>query len=306
MMMRKPDKPSLRKALVSDEEAFELDLPSSRNDYSYVIDGGALLHRVCWAKGSNFKNIAKSYVQYVQKHYGKCFIVFDGYESATTKATEQQRRGNRFRKCPDVDVKDEIVVPFAQEKFLSNAINKAQLIKMLSQLLIDDGNEVINCSGDADTTICHTAINLATAGENDVVLVADDTDIFVMLIYHWTSTMKNVIFYQQKMLRGWNIASLFPRLDKLKDHILFVHAMTGCDTTSAPYGKGKKSFLNQILKSKLLQSASITMQDVWAEQNEVGEAAIRCFVTMYTGKNDDTLTSLRYVNRYFHRAKRTL
>ena len=76
------------------------------------------------------------------------------------------------------------------------------------------------------------------------------------------------------MLRGWNIASLFPRLDKVKDHILFIHAVTGCDTTSAPYGKGKKSFLNQILKSKVLQFLSMTMQGIWAEQNEVGEAAV--------------------------------
>ena len=76
------------------------------------------------------------------------------------------------------------------------------------------------------------------------------------------------------MLRGWNIASLFPRLDKVKDHILFVHAMTECFSTSAPYGKGKKSFLNQILKSKMLQFLSMTMQGIWAEQNEVGEAAV--------------------------------
>ena len=96
------------------------------------------------------------------------------------------------------------------------------------------------------------------------------------------------------MLRGWNIASLFPRLDKIKDHILFVHAMTGCDTTSVPYGKGNKSFLNQILKSKMLQSLSMTMQDIWAEQSDVGKTAVRCFVEMYTsGKNDETLTSLR-------------
>ena len=96
------------------------------------------------------------------------------------------------------------------------------------------------------------------------------------------------------MLRGWNIASLFPRLDKVKDHILFVHAMTGCDTTSVPYGKGNKSFLNQILKSKMLQSLSMTMQDIWAEQSDVGKTAVRCFVEMYTsGKNDETLTSLR-------------
>ena len=133
---------------------------------------------------------------------------------------------------------------------------------MLSQYLKDDGNELINCSGDADSTICHTALDLATTGEKEVVLIPDDTDIFVMLIYHWKSEMKNIILYQQKMPKGWNIASLFPRLDKVKDHILFVHAMTGCDTTSAPYGKEKKSFLNQILKSNMLQSLSVTMQDI--------------------------------------------
>ena len=70
--------------------------------------------------------------------------------------------------------------------------------------------------------------------------------------------------------------------------------MTGCSTTSAPYRKGKKSFLNQILKSKMLQFLSMTMQDIWAEQSEVGEAAVRCFVEMYTsGKNDGTLTFLQ-------------
>ena len=148
------------------------------------MDGGALLHRVCWVKGSNFKKIAKSYVQYVRKHYGKCYIVFDGYESASTKSVEQKRRGKRFQKCPNVDVKEDIIVPFTQEKFLSNTNSKVQLIKMLSQYLKDDGNKVINCSGDADSTICHTALDLATAGEKAVVLIADDTDIFVMLIYH--------------------------------------------------------------------------------------------------------------------------
>ena len=191
-------------------------------------------------------------------------------------------------------MKEDTIIPFTPEKFLSNTNNKVQLVKKLSQYFKDDGNEVINCSGDADSTICHTALDLATTGEKEVVLIADDTDIFVMLIYHWKSEMKNIIFYQQKMLRGWNIAYLFPRLDKVKDHILFVYVMTGCGTTSAPYGKGKKSFLNRILKSKMLQSLSVTVQDIWAEQTEVGEAAVRCFVEMYTsGKNDETLTSVR-------------
>ena len=155
-----------------------------------------MLHQVCWVKGSNFKKIAKRYVQYVRKHYGKCYIVFDGYESAPTKLIEQKRRGKRFQKCRYVDMKEDIIVPLTQEKFLSNTNNKVQLIKMLSEYLKEDGNEVLKCSGDADSTICHTALDLATTGEKEVVLIADDTDIFVMLIYHWKSEMKNIIFFQ--------------------------------------------------------------------------------------------------------------
>ena len=249
---------------------------------------------MCWVKRSNFKKIPKIYAQYVRKHYGKCYIVFDRYESASSKSIEQKRRGKRFQKCSDVNVKEDMIVTFTQEKFLSNKNNKVQLTTMLLQYFKDDGSEVINCSGDADSTVCHAALDLATTGEKEVVLITDDLDIFAMLIYHWKFEMKNIIFYQQKMLRGWNIASLFPKLDKAKDHILFVHAMTGSNTTSAPYGKGKKSFLNQIWKSNMLQSLSMMMQDIWAEQNEVGKAVVRCFVEMYTsGKNYESLTSLR-------------
>ena len=61
---------------------------------------------------------------------------------------------------------------------------------MLSQYLKDDGNEIINCSGDADSTIYHTAIDVAATGEKEVVLIADVTDIFVMFFYQWKSEMK--------------------------------------------------------------------------------------------------------------------
>ena len=251
MMTRKPDKPSLQKTLVTDEELNKLDLTSGQNNYSYVVDGGTLLHRLCWLKESNFEKRIQLPImlssKYERKHYGKCYIVFDGYESASTKSVEQKRKDKRFQKCPDVDVKENIIVPFTQETFISKSNNKVQLIEMLSQYLKDDENEVINCSGDADSTICHTALDLATTGEKKFVLIADDTDIFVMLIYHWKSKMKNI--FQQKILKGWNIASLFPR-----------HPYSFCSRDDrmrhniSTLWKGEGKLFNQILKSKMLQS----------------------------------------------------
>ena len=142
IMMRKPDESSLRKALVTDEYSNKFDLTLGQNNYSYEMDGGALLHKVSWVNGSNLKKIAKSYVQYVRKHYGKSYIVSDEYESASTKSVEQNRRGKRFQKCPDVNVKKDIIVPLTQEKFIFNTNNKVQLIKILSGYFKDDRNEV--------------------------------------------------------------------------------------------------------------------------------------------------------------------
>ena len=59
IMMRKPDESSLRKALVTDEYSNKFDLTLGQNNYSYEMDGGALLHKVSWVNGSNLKKIVK-------------------------------------------------------------------------------------------------------------------------------------------------------------------------------------------------------------------------------------------------------
>ena len=65
-------------------------------------------------------------------------------------------------------MKEDIIVLFTQDNFLSNTNTKVQLIKMLSQYLKYDGNEVINCSDDADSIIGHTPLDLATTGEKEL------------------------------------------------------------------------------------------------------------------------------------------
>ena len=91
-MIRKPDKPALRKALVDESEAISLKAKSIKDCYSCVLDGGVLLHRVCWVKGSNFKQVVDSYVSFVRTHYGTAYIIFGGYETQSTKSSEHIRR----------------------------------------------------------------------------------------------------------------------------------------------------------------------------------------------------------------------
>ena len=110
--------------------------------------------------------------------------------------------------------------------------------------------------------------------------------------------MGDLIFFQERLNRGWNMKSVSPTLDVEREHLLFVHAMSGCDTTSAPFGKGKASFLNLVNKSEELKEISDTMSDVWADQAEIGKASVRAFTLMYGGKNNDPLKKLRYVQLF--------
>ena len=69
--MRKPDKPALRKVLMSDNDA-TIGIDQLNNSAMFAIDGGALLHRVRWVKNSTFEELVQQYVNYTIIHYELC------------------------------------------------------------------------------------------------------------------------------------------------------------------------------------------------------------------------------------------
>ena len=290
-LMRKRDKPALRRALLPDDESISKD--QFEETYIYTVDGGALLHRVRWMKTSSFQELALLYVNHVRRNYGSAFIVFDGYENETTKSNEHQRRSGHGKMCQNVEIVEYNTVPCSQARFLSNQHNKTQFIKLISKYLKDDGQDVTNCDGDADTKIVSTALHIASDTSKIVVVVADDTDIAIMLLYHWAQKLGDIIFFQERMQKGWSMKDVSGKIEHIREFLLFIHAWSGCDTVSAPFGKGKASFTNLVKKSDALKEIAITMNDVWAEQDEIGQMAISVFKIMYGGKKEDTLTKLR-------------
>jgi hypothetical protein len=70
-------------------------------NHDIVIDGGALLHRVKWAKNETYHSIVLQYMSYVRSKYGECCcICFDGYEQGPSiKDHEHQRRAKKT--CAD-------------------------------------------------------------------------------------------------------------------------------------------------------------------------------------------------------------
>ena len=96
-----------------------------------------------------------------------------------------------------------------QEVFLANEKNKHQFILLISKYLRDDGQVVHQSTGDVDTMTVQCALQYAIEG-SEVNVVADDTDVLVLLMYHWNQNMKSIYFLSEavKDLKIWRISDL--------------------------------------------------------------------------------------------------
>ncbi|GFR89263.1 hypothetical protein ElyMa_000790100 [Elysia marginata] len=101
-MMRTCQKSLLAKSLWSADTAATREEMLSPSLH-HVLDGGSLLHKISWPRGTTYKQIADLYVRYVQTQYASTTVVFDGYAlSTTTKDSAHTRRG--LRSSSDVEI----------------------------------------------------------------------------------------------------------------------------------------------------------------------------------------------------------
>ena len=88
-----------------------------------------------------------------------------------------------------------------------------------------------------------TARKLAD-NSRSVTVVASDTDILAMLTVP-TQPEQNIFLVKPGTLgktdKVFHTQQVQEKISEKKNVILFLHAITGCDTTSSMYGKGKKT-----------------------------------------------------------------
>ena len=288
-MMRKADKPALRKHLIDDK------VPQSFRAGKFILDGGALLHKVKWVRNKSYREIAIAYCDYVMQNYGgNCTIVFDGYGTPSTKDHEHKRREGLAKTSSRIQVIETNIAHKSKQAFLTNHGNKSQFLHLLSKYLRLQNHTVINCVEDADTMIASAALSCAAQG-TPVTVIADDADVLMLLIRHFKEGMSNLVFSSEKSSKTWSIVDIVQQIGPvLQRYILFVHAWLGCDTTSSIFEQGKTSIIKKLLSSKLLQSLATLICDVNTEVDEVVDAGRKIFLLMYGGDTSDSLGKLRY------------
>ena len=76
-------------------------------------------------------------------------------------------------------------------------------------------------------------------------MVASDTDILVLLMFHWKEGMNIYMLVETTNKKDvdrefWKIEKLVKEAGEVvTSHILFIHAWSGFDTSSAIYGQGE-------------------------------------------------------------------
>ena len=296
LYMRKANKSKLALALTNN-----ITNPANvPTDVQYVLDGGALLHRVWWPTQVSYKDVSKIYNDYILKHYGVCTVVFDGYENGpSTKDHEHQRRITKS--TANITINENMVVHRDQDQFLANSNNKLQLISLLSKDLSAAGHNIKQATDDADTLIASCALDIAS--EESVVVVADDIDILILLLYHFKSGMQDVLLKtgskkcHKRVTKIVDIRETVSTIDvTIIPSLLFVHAWSGCDTTSAIFGHSKVSVLRKLQNTSEMKNISYIFNRYNATQEDISIAGQRFFVRMYDGKFEKGLTELRYNN----------
>ena len=121
---------------------------------------------------------------------------------------------------------------------------------------ISEGGVVISR---ADLATSHEAANniivqqvlscAAEKAESKIIVVADDTDVFVPLLhYHHMANLKNVVL-MESAIKGRTVVDIGKTVQmhsEIVEGILPVQALSGCDTVDSYFGIGKATVLKTL------------------------------------------------------------
>lgn len=149
---------------------------------------------------------------------------------------------------------------------------------------------------DADVTIVTTAITQSCIFDT-VEIVGEDIDLLVILL-GLAPQSRNIFF--RKPAKGKVPPSLYSPSalgcsESVATNILFLHAFSGCDTTSSFFNIGKSKFISVVNKSEELQGALHLFKQKNVDKGVLTSVGERFTIGLYNGsKEEKSIDSLRY------------
>ena len=145
--------------------------------------------------------------------------------------------------------------------------------------------------------IVSTAVDMAEHNEL-VAIVGEDTDLLVLLTALAPPSSNIFLLKPGKGVTGNTIYSPtnFKLSHGVKENILFLHAFSGCDSTSALYRQGKMKFAKLMEKDSDLVQVARTFTSGSASTEEIASAGEKFLARLYSSSTsgEESLNQMRY------------
>ena len=214
-----------------------------------VVDVSQLFYHTVWPHGSNLSDLIASIKGRINRYpdVAEKIIVFDKYKDISAKDHERLRRTGEVV----IDYELSITSPLPKrDAILKSKSNKRRLASVLCTFSLGDTvtmetqDDGAFSHDEADVTMISYVLQATNHGKSVIRVLGDDTDVdvFVLLVY-WVHRASLQCKVQMERWDG-TVLDINVTCTDLGTKCLQLHALSGCDTVSYPYGKGKISALN--------------------------------------------------------------
>ncbi|MEE8115221.1 MAG: hypothetical protein V3T23_12820, partial [Nitrososphaerales archaeon] len=262
-----------------------------------IVDASQLLYHIVWPFRGTVSVLVESIKTRLSTIAGQKILVFDKYYDVSAKDHERVRRAGIGSINYDLTINTPLP---SRDAILKNKQNKLQLSKVLSTYNFGEGVTVESRShgafnhDEADITMISHLLMAAECNARVIRILSDDTDVFVLMVY-WVYQRNIQATVQMERWDGaiWDINTTCDQLGPKCLQLLGMHYITGSDTTSYPYGKGKVSAL-KTLRAGNFPGLYSALGELNASHEQLMEAGRTFFCALYGQPEGTTMSEMRY------------
>ena len=285
------------KAALMNRLGIKLSWPRSPD--IFIVDGQQLLYHVTWPCGGVPSVLVSSMKARLASLPGECVLVFDRYDHISPKDHERMRHGVNYNLAINSRLP-------SRDAILKNRHNKRQLSRVISTfdtgaaVTIDTQDTGAFGHEEADVTIISYVLQAFGEGKNVVRVFCDDTDVLVLLVFWmWRNQLVDT---RQMHIERWDgtVPDINQTCIKLGSKclpLLGMHALTGCDTTSFPFNKGKVSALS-VIEAGDFPGLFHVLGEEDAMRWDLLEVGLSFFCALYGQKQGTPMEDARYTLIY--------
>ena len=238
----------------------------SNPDY-VIVDAGQLLYHIVWPSDGTVSTITTSMGARLQPYNAlPTTVVFDRYGNVSAKDHERERRAiGVCARTYNLTLISPLLIREVVTKSKANKILLSRLLctrTLAPNILMVGADEGLFNHEEADVLMVSFIIDAVRDGKKVIRILSDDTDGFAILIF-WVRKLSIKALVQMEKWDGTvlYINNIVAALGDTSLQLLGMHAVTGCDTVSYPFNKGKLTALSKLREGNFPELYSVVGEE---------------------------------------------